>query len=483
MSGVLGALNQKQDVYQAIYVNNKDKASAITINVLNKTNQLARITLAISVSGTNPSDAEFIEYEAELPPKGVLERMGILVNPGQYVVSKSSIADVNVVVYGVENGGDGETPLSIITNTGINPTYSTGSLLTNAYAANDYSLQLEADPGEETQSLSYSIIAGSLPPGLSMDSLGLISGTVSGAGYTPGKADDVYAFIARASDTGGAYVDRAFFLRVKWADGSSSDLAAPSATAIKNLTATTTSGIYWIKPTGYSGAAFEVYCDMSTDNGGWMHVGTIADNNEAVNNAAHVWSDLNAEQDTGLWENSSTYGSQSFTADFKSQGWISSPFSQFLVKDQGNTQRNLFYTQDGMITSSNESFSDFWGSLSWGTNGSENSNSAYDSSRVRGVPIVNFNVNDAVLESYNKNVILLKFGERDGVQDSNKDRTMIAWHRHNQGDNVDSPNGLGCFTNRSGSIDRRDIVPTANRADFPPNSISGAPFQYTLWVR
>jgi len=52
-------------------------------------------------------------------------------------------------------------------------------------------------------------------------------------------------------------------------NGSTSELAAPSAQYIKNLTGTTTNGLYWIKP-GTNPTAFQVYCDMNTDGGGWM---------------------------------------------------------------------------------------------------------------------------------------------------------------------------------------------------------------------
>jgi hypothetical protein len=51
-------------------------------------------------------------------------------------------------------------------------------------------------------------------------------------------------------------------------DGSSSSTAAASATAIKNLTGTTTSGYFWIAPAG-NGPVY-TYCDMSGDGGGWM---------------------------------------------------------------------------------------------------------------------------------------------------------------------------------------------------------------------
>lgn len=270
------------------------------------------------------------------------------------------------------------------------------------------------------------------------------------------------------------------------ADGSTAERAAESALSILSVKPSSTSGTYWIKPPGYAGSAFQVYCDMTTDGGGWMHVGTIADNNEGSNNATnHPWgAPLNPTQDTGIWQNNTTLGTQSFTADYKSLAWSTCPFTQFLIKDQGNTQRNLCYTNPGQITSNNNSFSTFWSSLSWAATGSETSNNSYSGGRVRGVSITNFSVADDVLDSGNKSILLLKFGEADGAQDGNKDRSMIAWHRHNQADNVDAPAGLGCFTNRSGTIDYRDVVPSAQRsADFPAASITGAPFQYSLWVR
>jgi hypothetical protein len=50
-------------------------------------------------------------------------------------------------------------------------------------------------------------------------------------------------------------------------DGSSSTIAATSATAIYDLTRTTTSGLYWIL--GEGSVPRQVYCDMTTDSGGW----------------------------------------------------------------------------------------------------------------------------------------------------------------------------------------------------------------------
>lgn len=60
-------------------------------------------------------------------------------------------------------------------------------------------------------------------------------------------------------------------------NGSSADLAATSAAAIKHWNPSATSGLYYIRPNGYS-TPFQVLCDMDTldeyGQSGWMLVGS-----------------------------------------------------------------------------------------------------------------------------------------------------------------------------------------------------------------
>ena len=141
--GILGNWELVSEVAQPVYVNNYLSASSVAVNVCNRNHLPAKISIAVSTS-TTPSNTDYIEYETTVNGKGVLERSGILTGPGEYIIVKSSLPNVSVVLWGVEIGLLSGSPVTLTTNTsGVGPTWITPSELT-VIAGDESSLQVSS---------------------------------------------------------------------------------------------------------------------------------------------------------------------------------------------------------------------------------------------------------------------------------------------------------------------------------------------------
>lgn len=105
----------------------------------------------------------------------------------------------------------------------------------------------------EGESLTYSLSSGSLPAGLSVQTDGTITGTVTEGAGTWASGGETYTPTLSVTD-GTNTINRTFAIVKKWYDGSTQALAAPSGVYIADLTSTTTDGNFWIKPAGESTA-------------------------------------------------------------------------------------------------------------------------------------------------------------------------------------------------------------------------------------
>ena len=102
MNGLLGTTDLLANINQAVYFNNYDTASVVVVNLCNRGTENTLVSIAVSVSATNPSNAEWIEFDTQISANGVLERTGLMANAGKLLVVFASNANVSVSAFGIE---------------------------------------------------------------------------------------------------------------------------------------------------------------------------------------------------------------------------------------------------------------------------------------------------------------------------------------------------------------------------------------------
>lgn len=100
-TGRLGATDLTLATNATVYTVPADTFAVVTCSMCNRSASTVSVRLAVATADT-PVSSEYIEYDTEILPNGVLERTGIVLAAGQKIVCRSSGADTNAVVYGIE---------------------------------------------------------------------------------------------------------------------------------------------------------------------------------------------------------------------------------------------------------------------------------------------------------------------------------------------------------------------------------------------
>ena len=100
-TGRLGHADLAAATDTSLYTCPTNTFSIVTCSICNRGNAAVSVRIAVASAGT-PVNSEYIEYDVELLPKGVLERSGIGLAAGQILVVYSSAVNVSAVAMGIE---------------------------------------------------------------------------------------------------------------------------------------------------------------------------------------------------------------------------------------------------------------------------------------------------------------------------------------------------------------------------------------------
>jgi hypothetical protein len=101
-NGVLASVALNATTYTSIYGPPLNTFSVVTVSICNKNATAIQVRLALAVDPAIPANGNYIEYNAEILPGGVLERGGIVLQRGRTIYAHSTQANTDVVVYGIE---------------------------------------------------------------------------------------------------------------------------------------------------------------------------------------------------------------------------------------------------------------------------------------------------------------------------------------------------------------------------------------------
>jgi hypothetical protein len=99
-SGRLGKASLTANNDTDLYAVPAGTVATVNVNLCNTGSTTAKVRLAVRSGALAAPD--YIEYDAEIPANGVLERTGIVLGAGETVVARSSTAGVSARVHGFE---------------------------------------------------------------------------------------------------------------------------------------------------------------------------------------------------------------------------------------------------------------------------------------------------------------------------------------------------------------------------------------------
>jgi hypothetical protein len=100
-TGLLGQSALSATTNTTVYTVPTGYFAVFGISVCNRGATTVTVRMSISASAT-PTNAEYLEFDAQIGPNGVLERTGLMAGAGKQIVLYTSGTTVSVSVFGIE---------------------------------------------------------------------------------------------------------------------------------------------------------------------------------------------------------------------------------------------------------------------------------------------------------------------------------------------------------------------------------------------
>lgn len=103
-TGRLGAVDiTSATTWTTVYTVPATTFSVVTLTIVNRGASNVQVRVALTTNASSPGNGDYLEYDATIVPKGVLEKTGIVMDStNKYLVVYSSATSVNAVAMGIE---------------------------------------------------------------------------------------------------------------------------------------------------------------------------------------------------------------------------------------------------------------------------------------------------------------------------------------------------------------------------------------------
>ena len=100
-TGRLGIADLSAAADTSLYTVPADTFAVVTVSLCNRSTGTRSVRIAVASAAT-PTNAEYIEYDADILANGVLERTGIVMDASKILVVRADSTLVSTVAYGIE---------------------------------------------------------------------------------------------------------------------------------------------------------------------------------------------------------------------------------------------------------------------------------------------------------------------------------------------------------------------------------------------